>query len=133
MPSVGLPAAVAGLVLVLAVCGTVILVAAPDGEGAKHKQHATHASVFVSPNGSDGSDCKRRRPCASFDRAYHAAKPGQVVEVAAGDYPTQELGRDDRKTGPKSVLFRPTEGARVTLENLTVEGASFVSFKRFRV
>jgi hypothetical protein len=122
---------VTGLVLVLAVSAVVILVESPDGEGAPH--HKRKASVFVSPNGSDGNNCKRRRPCASFDRAYQAAKPGQIVDVAGGSYPTQELGRDGGKNGPKSVLFRPAEGARVTVENLTVEGASFVSFQRFRI
>src|SRR4051794_22361928 len=43
-------------------------------------------SLFVAPGGNDGGDCSAADPCRSFDRAYHVARPGQVVQLAGGDY-----------------------------------------------
>ena len=46
----------------------------------------TGASVFLSPSGSDSSPCTQSAPCQSFDRAYHVAPPGQIVQIAGGSY-----------------------------------------------
>ncbi len=73
------------------------------------------ASRFVSSNGSDSSSCAKSAPCRSFNRAYHLAKPGDVVEVAGGSYPQQNISRDSSKTSSKDVVFRPAAGAVVTI------------------
>lgn len=116
--------------LVLAGTATWIAVRPDNGHAGPAAKNAT---VFVAPSGADGNPCTRARPCASFDRAYRVARAGEVVEVAAGGYPSQELTEDRSKKGPRAVRFRPAAGAAVTLENLRVEGASFVAFRGFRV
>jgi chitodextrinase len=84
-------------------------------------------SVFVSPGGSDSNSCSQVAPCATFDRAYHVAAPGQAVDVAAGSYPDQNMTGDSSKTGPGVVTFRP-QGGTVTLAGLWLEGTSYVNF-----
>jgi hypothetical protein len=80
------------------------------------------ASRFVAPNGSDARSCRTQRTaCASFARAYRSARPGQVIEVAGGRYPSQEILADPRKNArTRHVVFRPARGATVELEGLTL-------------
>jgi hypothetical protein len=86
-------------------------------------------SVFVAPNGNDARSCKRRRaPCRTFNRAYRAARPGQVVQVAGGRYPGQTIYAVSGRRGPK-VMFRRAPRARVLIEGLTFQGADFISVK----
>jgi chitodextrinase len=75
------------------------------------------ASYFVSPSGSDANLCIQAAPCASLERAYRVALPGQVVEVAGGTYPSQTIRAVPGKTAP-NVVFRPSSGARVILGGL---------------
>ena len=78
------------------------------------------ASVFLAPDGSDARSCRTRATaCASFGRAYRVARPGQIVEVAAGRYPAQSITAVPGRTGP-NVVIRPAAGARVTLGGLTL-------------
>jgi hypothetical protein len=89
-------------------------------------------SVFVAPNGNDARSCKRRRaPCRTFNRAYRAARPGQVVQVAGGRYPGQTIRPVRGRRGPR-VVFRPAPRARVVLGGLTFAGADFVTVKGMR-
>lgn len=76
-------------------------------------------SVFVALGGDDAADCSRDAPCATFDRAYRAARPGEVVEVANGSYPEQILTRDETRDSGDDVTFRPARGAKVKLTGLT--------------
>jgi hypothetical protein len=78
------------------------------------------AAVYLSPAGNDAGPCTSARPCRTFDRGYRAAKPGQVVEVAAGRYPKQSIQLDPAKTSPADVLFRPARGAKVTVGDFEV-------------
>jgi hypothetical protein len=71
------------------------------------------ASHFVAPGGSDGGSCGSADPCASFGRAYEVSSPGQVVDVAAGTYPTQVIDYDSSKTSSDDVYFRPAKGSFV--------------------
>jgi hypothetical protein len=77
-------------------------------------------------------------PCASFGRAYHAAKPGDVVELAAGTYGGQTMLFDPTKTAD-DVVFRPASGAAVTTgsidfgPNRFTGGASHVTLEGFTV
>lgn len=85
------------------------------------------ASRFVSATGSDSAACGAADPCQSFNRAYQAAQPGQVVEVAAGAYPSQTIEYDSSKTSNEDVYFRPAAGASVSVGDIDVE-ASHVTF-----
>lgn len=93
---------------------------------------APTAAVFLSPSGSDANACTRTAPCASFDRAYRAAQPGQIVELAAGEYPEQMINPDSSKTSAAHVLFRPAAGASVTVDGMTVDG-SHITMQGFTV
>ncbi len=77
--------------------------------------------MFVAPSGSDTRSCRSRTTaCATFQRAYRAAKPGQIVEIAEGTYPSQSVvAVPGRQAGP-NVVFRPAAGARVVLGGLTI-------------
>jgi RTX calcium-binding nonapeptide repeat (4 copies) len=72
-------------------------------------------SVFVSTTGSDGGPCSATAPCQSFDRAYHVAAPGQVVQVAAGSYPEQIMNADSSHGSGGNVTFVPAPGAAVSV------------------
>ena len=70
-----------GAVVVVAAVSAVAGGVAGAGGGTKKERKA---SVFVAPAGSDDASCRKRaKACASFNRAYQAARPGEVVEVAA--------------------------------------------------
>ena len=99
------------------------------GAGATRPAVATGGQVFVSPGGSDSNPCTNAAPCLSFDRAYHVARPGQVVAVAAGDYPDQTVTADPTKSAP-AVVFKPLGAEAVRVKDLTVE-ASYVEFQDF--
>ena len=71
--------------------------------------------LHVAPAGSDTAPCTSAAPCASLDRAYRLAAPGQVVELAAGAYPAQRLRFDEAKTAGDEVVFQPAPGASVRL------------------
>jgi hypothetical protein len=88
--------------------------------------------LFIAPGGNDGTMCKRRSPCASFDRAYRVAKRGQVVEVAGGVYPAQRITPDPAKaSGMGMVTFVPAAGASVSVGKTVVRaGAAHVAFER---
>ncbi|MEA2251997.1 MAG: hypothetical protein QOG70_2239 [Solirubrobacteraceae bacterium] len=82
---------------------------------------------FVSPAGNDGGACTAAAPCRSFDRAYHVASPGEVVEVAGGSYPGQTFTPDPGKSGAgcesaasiaACVNFQPAAGAVAALNGL---------------
>lgn len=113
-----------------------LLLTAPAAWPApKAPQPLERASVFVSPRGSDSNRCTRSRPCRSFNRAYHVARPGDTVNVAGGYYPSQTL---TRKAGakPPHVYIRETPGARVVIGNpgdvdncLAFEGAQYVTVR----
>ncbi len=87
-----------------------------SGAQAARKVHrqAKPAQLFVSTTGSDSGACTNSDPCATFNRAFHVAKPGQIVEVAAGTYPTQTILNDPTKTAP-NVVIRPAQGAVVNI------------------
>lgn len=122
-----------------------VLTVGADALVVKHaRQHAPpRAAVFVSPTGND-TTCQRRnpsRPCASFERAYEVARPGDVVQVAGGVYPAQKIGSDPSKAAAVCrlvyngdgafssstagcVTFEPAPGATVTVGGRTNTTAS---------
>lgn len=92
------------------------------------------AMLFMSPTGSNGGPCTRAEPCATFARAYRLARPGAVVELAAGTYGAsdQHIPADTaRQLGPQ-VVFRPARGAAVTVTAELQIDASWIRFERMR-
>jgi hypothetical protein len=96
------------------------------------------ADVFVAPGGSDASDCRSKRTaCATLDRAYRAARGGEIVEVAAGEYPEQVIVADQAKKSRRHVVIRPAPGARVTVRGLILgstegDGPRHLTIERLR-
>ena len=94
-------------------------------------------SIFVATAGSDGNPCTAAAPCQSFDRAYHAAAPGQVVQVAAGSYPEQIMNADSSHGSGGKVTFVPAPNASVSVNwirlgrNYVDPSPSNVEFRRF--
>jgi hypothetical protein len=93
---------------------------------------AARATLFVAPDGSDDGTCTRAAPCASLDRAYQVASPGETVEIAGGSYPSQTINSKP-KMRPPFVVFKEAPGARViigdrdaTIECLAFEGSQYV-------
>jgi len=84
------------------------------------------AVLYLSPTGDDANPCTLVAPCLSFDRAYHAAAPGQRVEVEAGTYAPQTISPDATKVAPQ-VVFEPV-GGTVVLGEMHVD-ASHVQLK----
>ena len=116
------------LIGVIVVAAAVVVIGMSEPADAATR----NPSVFVAPNGNDARSCKRRRaPCRTFNRAYRAARPGQVVQVAGGRYPGQTIRGVRGRRGPK-VVFRPAPRARVVLGGLTFRGADFITVQGMR-
>jgi hypothetical protein len=111
------------LVLMLAVG---VLALAPTAAGA------AAPSVFIKPTGSDSNPCTRLRPCRSFNRAYHDARPGETVRVGAGSYPGQTIRRDSSKTSSRDVVFVPAPRSRVVVTGEVFVFGRHVQFRRMR-
>ncbi len=103
----------------------------PPSDGGPPPPPGSSSALFVSTSGSDANPCTQSAPCASFDRAYHAARPGAVVEVAGGSYPSQRVTLDSSKASPV-VVFRPASGAQVTVNQIVAQG-SWVEFNNMKV
>jgi hypothetical protein len=99
--------------------------------------------VYLSPSGSDSNPCTQASPCRSMQRASSVARSGDIVSMAAGNYPAQEL-RNVQKAityrGPAKIAdLALTCTTGVTLkdisatslailagnDNLTVQGGKF--------
>ena len=83
----------------------------------------------MTTSGSDAGLCTQAAPCRTLDRAYRVARPGQVVEVAAGTYPGEDIQAVAGRVGP-AVEFR--EGGRVVLGGLSIAG-DHVTFRGFEM
>ena len=80
------------------------------------------ANVYLSPSGSDSAACTQASPCQSMARGYAVATAGQVVQLAAGTYPRQEV-----PSGTKAVTFRGGPGVKLRqlisdASNVTYDG-----------
>ena len=98
----------------------------------------------MAANGNDsGANCKRfgtavgspdpsgASVCKTFDRAYHLAAAGDVVQIASGSYPSQTLTAKAGASAP-NVVFRPGTGATVNVDSLTTQG-SYMTFLGFTI
>ncbi|MGE4030247.1 MAG: Ig-like domain-containing protein [Thermoleophilia bacterium] len=87
------------------------------------------ATRFVSASGSDSGSCTASSPCRSLNRAYQVAAPGEVVDIAGGNYPHQTFGGGSGKSRANPVYFRPAAGASVSMSNLRFEGTVGVEIR----
>jgi hypothetical protein len=122
----GAAAAIALLVVLLAV--TQLTATAGSPVAVKRRPSA----VYVGPSGSEAADCgTARRPCASLGAAYRVAKPGAVVLVAAGVYPTQTIGGESGEAVKAGrIVFRPARGATVRFTGTVYVFGSHVAIER---
>jgi len=98
---------------------------------------AQGSTLYVAPGGSDRNDCRTpQRACASFNRGYRAASPGDQVEIAGGTYRgPQQFRPDSSKQSSQHVLLRAAPGARVLVECndvsncLATEGADHLTLR----
>lgn len=88
----------------------------------------------MSPTGIDSAPCTRSAPCATMGRAYRAAGPGDVVELAGGTYDAaaQNIPRDPSKRLGDPIIFRPAGGAAVTITGHVKVGAARIFFRDMR-
>ncbi len=126
-------------IAVLAIAAALAAQPAAPVEGSAAPRELPHpgvytqpADLFVSPSGADAGTCTEATPCRSFDRAYQVARPGDVVEVADGSYPSQTIAAK-AEAGPKYVVIREAAGGRAIVgdrgatENcIAFEGAAYV-------
>jgi hypothetical protein len=119
-------------------CLAAVVVALPGGGGAAPvaSTQARLPAVFVAPNGSDARSCRtRKHACATFQRAFRVARPGQLVEVAGGSYPEQTIVAVPGRRAP-NVVFAPAAGARVVLGGLELgaedpgQGPRYLTLRR---
>src|SRR5256885_2960804 len=87
----------------------------------------TDRVLFLSPAGSDAAPCSAAAPCATLQRAFALAQPGQTVELAGGTYPAQTISGSP-KSGAAHVVFRPAPAAQVSFSGrLSLEGAAHLT------
>jgi chitodextrinase len=124
-------------------CGTTypFAVDARDAAGNRSSQAPINAAtaactplggiLHVAAGGSDLGLCTAATPCASLDRAYRVATPGQTIEVGDGSYPSQLIRADSAKGSSEDVVLRANGNATVNGE-LNVR-ASHITLEGFRV
>src|SRR2546430_16715908 len=73
---------------------------------------ASASLLYVSPTGNDAGRCtSASSPCLTLDRAYHVARPGDTVELAAAPYTEQGISPDSTKDAATADLtFEPAKG-----------------------
>jgi hypothetical protein len=85
---------------------------------------------YVAPSGLDVGGCLTAiLPCRSFNAAYRAARPGDVVEVAGGTYGAQTIVNDSSKAAGPNIVFRPALGATVTVNGSINVWASYLTLQ----
>jgi hypothetical protein len=86
-------------------------------------------SLYLSPGGNDNGRCSKSAPCRTFRGAYAVARSGDVIELAGGQYSSQQIPRSNAlENAAKNVVFQPAPGAQVSVGSLKVYG-SHVEFR----
>jgi hypothetical protein len=99
----------------VSVAGVAVALLLVKGDARKpQRPSASPRTLYLAPSGSDAGRCAGPgTPCASFEKAYRLARPGDVVELAGGSYPGQTIEGDAAKASRADVLFKPAPGAQV--------------------
>lgn len=112
---------VAGIVVSSAIAFVASACSGSSEQGSRVE--VSEAAVYLSPTGSDEGACRREAPCLSLARGYEVAGPGEVIELAGGAYPAQEVLADPAKASGEDVVVRPAPGARVSLEGVEIHAS----------
>jgi hypothetical protein len=87
--------------------------------GSALERKFASVTFYVAPGGSDKLDCtSASAPCASLGGAYRKAGLGDVVLIAAGEYPAQTIG------GPEAGEPRHLAGRHGHISFLPAPGAA---------
>lgn len=106
-----------------------------SGVAMEQAPQAPAPDLFVTPTGSDTGTCSKAAPCATWNRAYQVAKPGDVVQIGGGEYGPQEIAARavvrnlspgcTSQTTQNCIVFRPAPGQQVIVNGwLAVRGSS---------
>ncbi len=94
------------------------------------------ANLWIDPS---GGSCQRSNipnsysdlsACSTFQDAYNAASPGDIIYVVNGAYPQQNMTGAPKSPGA-NVVFQPAPGSVVSMGTIVVEGPSYATFKDF--
>jgi hypothetical protein len=119
----------AGAVVAL-VSAAPVLAGSATIDGAARGAATAPGPLAVSPTGADNRPCTATAPCASLQRAFDVAKPGQHVVVLPGSYPGQTLSGD--KGGGDRVVFEAGRGGTVTfVGRLVLSGLARATLRGF--
>jgi hypothetical protein len=122
-----------GALIPAVLCSGLLLLLVPSSSARAPLAQPVKPDLYVTAGGSDAARCTQSAPCQTLNRAYRIAKPGDVVEVAGGTYPPQQIDHDPAKRSGQDVVFRPAAGARVALGGpLTILG-SHVTVERIQM
>jgi hypothetical protein len=122
----------AGLMVLGAVGAAMALLLAPDPKPQAPPAHPR--TLYLAPEGHDAGSCvNASSPCASFEKAYRAARPGDIVSLAAGVYPGQTIDGDSAKVSSRDVVFRPASGAVVRLNGPLYVYGSHIAFENLHL
>ena len=126
--------AVVTCVLLLSACG-LLLSACGSSRHAPPTGRGGARTLYVSVHGQDGAGCgSTQAPCGSFEAAYRAAAPSDVVLVEGGDYPEQTINGDPTKSAAAAhVTFKPAPGATVSVTGPTYIYASHLTLEDVHV
>jgi hypothetical protein len=101
----------------------VLCVCIPGTAASAQATKVAGAILHVAISGSDGNPCTESAPCATINRAYQVASPGQAVWLDAGDYPAQLIKADSRKTSQSRVVLMAAPGAQVKIAGVSISGS----------
>jgi hypothetical protein len=108
---------------VLAAAIASVLAPPASPQGRANAAAAVRANLWVDTRGGGCMRAARAAPyapgraCGSFDAAYQAARPGDLVLVRTGDYGDVRI-RSKAGAGAPNVVLRTAPGARVTFTTL---------------
>ncbi len=111
---------------------------AAPGASEQETAKTVAANLWVDAN---GGGCRRSRTpvdysdaaaCPSFDAAYQAAEPGDIVRVVAGTYPYQELRAKAGARAPNIVIQAAVAGT-VVVKEFEVKGADYLTIRNLTV
>jgi parallel beta-helix repeat protein len=105
--------------------------------GEKSNSIPPGRALFVAPNGNDANDGSAERPWATLQHAADVVEPGDVVQVADGEYVGGfVIARSG--TADKPITFTAAAGATPTIqiveafnEGLVLRGASYLTVNGF--
>lgn len=124
----------AASLLTVGAAGVAMALLLAKADRKSQRPTASPHTLYVAPSGSDAARCAGPgAPCASLNRAYHVARPGDVVLLAGGSYPGQSIEGDAAKASAADVIFEPAPGAQVRVAGPIYIYGSHLALRRLHV